>query len=77
MDFQMAREASRVKWAPKASQETQASLHSTPARQALMEGQDSKDSQGLLDHRDQTVRGRNRIRTEQPGPCQRFIGFFC
>lgn len=53
----MAGEASRVKWDPKVSWETRASLHGTPARQELMESQGTEDSQGPPDHLGQMVSG--------------------
>lgn len=44
-----------MKWDPKASQENQASLHYTPARQEFPESQGPKDSRGPPDHLDRTV----------------------
>lgn len=44
-----------MKWDPKASQESRASLRYTPARQEFPESQGPKASRGPPDHLDQTV----------------------
>lgn len=78
--FQMGREASRVKWDPKVSWETRASLHGTPARQELMESQGTKDSQGPPDHLGQMVSGgilgaHSGVQTKKPGQPNFCLGF--
>lgn len=62
--FQIRGEACRVRWDPRASSETPASLRSTRAHLDLMESQGLQAPPGSLDHLDLMVSGE-----QQKGGC--------